>query len=342
MGVRRQTISSVWAATCFAVITVFVGLRHHVGMDWNNYLRQMGAVAWSSHSGSIFDIAEPGYALLLYISSLSGIGIYFANLVTAAIFAAGLVAFARRCPTPRLALLAGIPFFTVVVAMSANRQALAAGILMLIFAHWNRATPIAKLAVIALASCFHVSALIFMLFVGLDLKMPKVVKYFAAALAGVVIIYILSQTGRLDYAQETYLSQEEYAQSSGSYLQMLLTVTPALALPLLWRKRHILFGNRLVFQMAIFALLLTPLGYFFPVATARALIYVFPMTMFVFSAVPYMFQEKNRPLILLGLAIVFVAQMVAWLTFSANAIAHFPYDNFLMIDIFEWETGVLN
>ena len=33
----RRVNNATWAAA-FLVLLLFVGLRHHVGMDWNNYL----------------------------------------------------------------------------------------------------------------------------------------------------------------------------------------------------------------------------------------------------------------------------------------------------------------
>lgn len=337
---NRQEISRPYAVLAFLAIVLFVGLRHHVGMDWNNYLRLIFQVDTALDLERSLSVSEPGYSLLMLISTYTGIGIYFANFVTAIVFAAGLIMFARTCPSPKLALLAGIPFLTVVVAMSANRQALAAGILMIVLSKW-RTSPVAwKVGLIALAATFHYSAAMMLIFVAWEAKVPTAARIVMGAVFFVVAFYVLNQLGRIEYAATTYLSDEEHAQSSGSYLQMLLTIVPALALPLLWRKRDLLFGPTIIRRMAIFALAIAPVGYFFPVVTARILIYFFPMTMYAISALPNIFAERSRPIASIVITFTLIGQMVAWLTYSANSLPHFPYRNFLLIDEIELETGV--
>jgi hypothetical protein len=51
----------------YVVFTVFVGLRHHVGMDWNNYLLMTDRIG----GGSLMDgfrFAEPGFVIVTWLS----------------------------------------------------------------------------------------------------------------------------------------------------------------------------------------------------------------------------------------------------------------------------------
>ncbi len=128
----------------FVLVIVFIGLRHRVGMDWNNYLRMSRAVEGRALFESM--ICEPGYAVLLWFSTWTGNSVYLVNVIGTVIFAAGVFRFARRCPEPWLALLAAVPVLFVVVGMSASRQAIAIGIVMWCFAGWEQSTTLRKIA----------------------------------------------------------------------------------------------------------------------------------------------------------------------------------------------------
>lgn len=340
LTINRQQINGLYAGLAILVITFFVGLRHHVGMDWNNYLRIIFEVHTAYDIPTMLAQTEPGFAILLAISAKTGLGMYFANFITALVFGFGIVLFARTCPAPRLAIVAAIPFLTVVIAMSANRQSLAVGIILILLAKWKDSSLATKVAIIVLAGMFHYSAVMFLLFLAWETKLPRIVRFGLATVFGLAAFYYLNQVGRVDYATATYLSDEEFAQSSGSYLQMLLTVVPALLLPLFWTKRDILFGSPIIFRLAVFTLVMTPFGYLFPVVTARILIYSFPMTMYAISALPLIVSPKSRPLVTIALLAALFGQMLAWLSYSENSKSHFPYDNLLFIDAMELETGV--
>ncbi|KLE31855.1 EpsG family protein [Aurantiacibacter gangjinensis] len=337
---RRERMSVMAAALAVVAITIFVGLRHNVGMDWNNYLWMTNRVDVASTIGGKLGVTEPGYAFLLWISTWTGLGIYFTNFVAALLFALGLVRFARTCPSPTLALLSAIPFLVLVIAMSANRQAVALSVMLLALARWPAMSLKGRLVAVGIAATFHYSAIIYVIFAAWDVRVRQEFRLVGAAVISLAAIFLLDSLGRVDYATEAYMSGDEYAQTSGSILQMALTVGPALLLLLFWRKRDLLFPQGVVRQLALFAFALLPVGLLYPVLTARVLIYTFPMAMYVWSSLPQIVMPRSRVFVSLATVAVMFAQMLLWLNFSPNARAHFPYQNFLGIEAWEWETGL--
>jgi EpsG family len=87
---RRRLNIKAWSIT-FAALVIFVGLRHKVGMDWNNYLISIRLVNFGSFSEALTSM-EPGYGGLLWISGQLGLGIYGANFFGAVIFLAAMLA----------------------------------------------------------------------------------------------------------------------------------------------------------------------------------------------------------------------------------------------------------
>ena len=70
------------------VLTAVIGLRDHVGHDWNNYMN-MFERADASDFFYVVTSVEPGYAFLNWASSRLGTGIYGVNAVCAAILVFG-------------------------------------------------------------------------------------------------------------------------------------------------------------------------------------------------------------------------------------------------------------
>ena len=331
-GRRLQMIPWIGA---FAVLTIFVGLRHHVGMDWNNYLLMISKVTSASLDDAL-QLAEPTYALILRWSGQLGWGVYGANLVVAVIVMLGLFRYASSTPNPWLALLVAIPILVVAVSMSANRQAAAIGVLLWVVAKWDH-TPLWKRAMfVAIAASFHFSAVVFTLFLAADIRMPPAWKAAIVLTLGSVAFYVLESSGRLDYYDNLYLSgQGEVTQSAGAIFHTLLNGGPALVYFALRRHWPDLLPNALHRNMALLALLLVPLSYFASAASGRMTLYLFPISMYVIAAIPEILGPGTRFLYKAGCATFFVSLSVFWLVASNTGYSHIPYRN--LLNIYEGE-----
>ena len=328
---RRRPDPVAWSLS-FLAIVVFVGLRHHVGMDWNNYL----IIIQRANSGNFwnaFDVAEPGYAVLLWIAGQSGWGVYFAYLVGTIIYAYGLFKYAMTTPSPWMALLVAMPYLSVVVAMAAARQTIAIGIIFVLVALWDHAPTWKRLALIALAAMFHASAVFFLVFVISSAKTHWLTKIIGGAITTAGAFYFLQSTGQVNYYNSTYVSgQTEAVRSDGALIHTLLNGGPALfAFAMSGQHRAKLLPNDLHRDMAMVALALVPASIFYSTASSRLTLYLFPVSMYILSGTANSFSLPDRLFVRICISALLVSLLAIWLNFSNSAIAYKNYQNALFI-----------
>lgn len=333
-----QRISASLLA-CSALLIVFIGLRHHVGMDWNNYLIMMARADYANNLLDSLRVTEPGYSLILMIASTTDLGIYVANFLSALIVVPCLVAWARRTPEPWLALLAAYPFFIMVFLMSANRQALAAACFMGVMAVWDRLNIVQRTALIFGCAMFHYSVLILLVFVALDLQLRREIKVVAVFVMSGISIYALQNLGQASYYNNTYgLNQEEVLESQGALFHVALNFIPASLYFLFPKARAILFPNALIRNMAFAAMLTLPMALVLSTAASRINFYWTPMAMYVLAALPGVIAQQSRQPVRLLASLLVLAVAPIWLLTANSAQAYIPYQNMLTADERELET----
>ena len=328
----RQKVSPIAWTLAFVLLVVFVGLRHKVGMDWNNYLRMTEFMA----SGTLlesFSRAEPAFALLTWLSAKAGFGVYGVNLVAAVIFCAGLFRFCRKTDNPWLGLLVAFPMLIMVVACSASRQSVAIGILMWLIAEWREST-FAKRVVLILAACmFHYSAAFLLCFVALELDVRP--RFKIAAFLGTVAgtAWLMLVTGGGDYYINTYVTdQSDLVYSPGAIQHVLLNAAPASLVVFGKRVRDRLFPTRILLNLAIMALALVPVVLVSSVAAGRLSLYLFPVSIFVVTRLAGMTSSPHTRAIariLISAGLVFICWF--WLTYSNSGFAYSPYENAILM-----------
>jgi hypothetical protein len=163
-GANRPWLA--WQAWLIGIaLTLFIGLRHEVGGDWFNYLPYLTRAEGLGLQEVIIAWGDPGYNALNWLFASYPWGIYGVNLVSGAIFSAGLVWFCRDQPRPWLALCLAIPYLVIVVAMGYSRQGVAIGLIMpgLLALERGRLRPF--LLAMGPAATFHSTALDMLAFV---------------------------------------------------------------------------------------------------------------------------------------------------------------------------------
>lgn len=339
-GNSRKVHPFAWLLS-FIVLVVFVGLRHRVGVDWNNYLYMIFRV---TEAGDLFDqvlVAEPLYAILLIWADWTGFGMYAANLVGALFYAAALWRYARLTPFPWVAVMAAIPIFTIVVSMSANRQAMAAAVLMWLIAGWPQYTLVKRTVFVFVAVGFHYSALVFLAFVGWEIKAPLWVKGIALGVFGVIIFYILDITGRADAYIDLYVDSGDapVIVSQGALQHTALNAIPASLYFFFPKERRLLFPTSLHRHMAFAALASVPLVFVASTVAGRISIFWYPVSIWVWSALPMLFVPRSRQFVRLAITGLMVAILAVWLLFSNSSYAYIPYQNALFLNSWELDIG---
>lgn len=141
---------------------LFSAFRYQVGCDWSGYYFQYIGTAhfdWST----LANIREPiWWAILAWINE-SGLPYPVANIISSAIFFAGVHVLARRQPDPLGFLVLLFPILIINMPMSGIRQGAAIGLICIAFTAFIDRRPLKYATWVALAAGFHTSALIFML-----------------------------------------------------------------------------------------------------------------------------------------------------------------------------------
>lgn len=317
-------------------LTLFIGLRHEVGGDWFNYLpyltraeglRLQEVIAWG----------DPGYNVLNWLFASYSWGIYGVNLVSAAIFSAGLMWFCRAQPRPWLALCLAIPYLVIVVAMGYSRQGVAIGLMMpgLLALERGRFRPF--LLSMAAAATFHSTALVMLAFVvpavpGRSLAM-RALRLLLLLIVGSALVQTFL-AARVDVLVGGYI-EAEY-QSEGAAIRVAMNLLSG-GLLLLWPKRFELTQQqlRLWRAMAFTALACAVALVFLPsnsTAVDRIALYVIPLQIVVGSRLPATHLLSLSPSQLLVIVLGFcLAVEFVWLNFATHASGWLPYSNILLL-----------
>jgi hypothetical protein len=308
------------------VLTIMIGFRYEVGGDWIAYLMHVDNMK-GEPLDAIVGINEPAFQLLNWLGANVGGGIYFVNLICAALFSWGLVIFCSIQPRPWLALLVAVPFLVTVVSMGFTRQGVAVGLAMLAFTRLELLNVSRFMFWIVLAALFHKSAVILIPLAVLVASRSRVLTVVSVAVASAVLFVVLLQE-QLDYFARNYIEAEHT--SSGAGIRILMNAIPA-ALLLLFRKRFELSPHtrKIWLWMAWGALLFIPIYFVSPSSSAvdRVALYWIPMQMLILSRLPDAFGLRGRrnPLWVILVAVYCASVMLVWLLFADHAYLWIPY-----------------
>jgi hypothetical protein len=324
-----------WQASLIGIaLTLFIGLRHEVGGDWFNYIPYLARAEGLSLS-EVLAWGDPGYNALNWLFASQSWGIYGVNLVSGAIFSAGLVVFCRAQTRPWLALCLAIPYLVIVVAMGYSRQGVAIGLMMPGLLALERGQLRPFLASMVAAATFHSTALVMLAFVvpavpGRSLTMRALRLLFLLIVGGALVQTFLA--ARVEGLVGGYI-ESEY-QSEGAAIRVAMNLLPGVLL-LLWPKRFAFTSQQLRLWRAMAftalgcaaALVLLPSN---STAVDRIALYVIPLQLVVGSRLPGTHLLGLSPAqLLLGVLGFCLAVEFVWLNFATHASGWLPYANVL-------------
>lgn len=318
-------------ASAAGLTALFIGLRYQVGGDWASYERIYGDIYFQPLLPAL-QISDPGYAALNWLFSQINVDVWAVNLVCAIIFMAGVGRLAARQPAPWLAMVVGVPYLIIVVAMGYTRQAAAIGVICFGVADASEHSLKRLVLTVAIATLFHKTALL-MLPV---LLAPILTRKPAAGLLGCLLFALLFSVflrGSSDqlvasYAQSNYNSQ-------GAAVRIGMNVVAAGVL-LLLRKRMGFTPYQQSFWTynALLALASVPFLLFLSASSGvdRLSLFLIPMQLVALSRAPLAWartRATNAALTMVVIAYGMAVQFV-WLNYATNADAWLPYDNVVL------------
>ncbi|MDO9337782.1 MAG: EpsG family protein [Caulobacteraceae bacterium] len=322
---RLDRLSRVMIMVLLGVVLTFIiGLRDHVGHDWNNYMKMFERADGSDFYYVITSV-EPGYAFLNWASSRLGYGIYGVNAACAAILVFGLFKFLERQPNFWRTLAIATPVLLIGIGMGATRQATAIGFLMLAFNAFQDRKVVRYLAFVGLAVLFHRSSAVFFLpawFIHGQLRIWPLI------LGGLVFFASsLFLRDAATYYQTSYVGTD--IQASGALPRAALNILAA-GIFFYYRRRWMeRYDDGPLFTiMAGVILLMAPAVLFAAAATDRMSMYLLPIQLAIFARLPSLVPLQFRTPVILAIYAGFTVLLFTWLFFSPFAQSSWiPYGN---------------
>lgn len=309
------------------LLTVFIGYRFEVGVDWVTYGLIFADISRMSLSESL-SYGDRGYSFINWIVSHMGGQVWHVNLICAAIFSYGLIRFCSILPQPGLALAVLVPMLIVVTAMGYTRQATAVGCIMLAFTYFRRTIDWRWIAWLSLAILFHRSAIfVFPIFAIAGSKRPVLTLAICGGIAAVLLVNIVLQ----NIGDVLSLYFEGDIESSGALPRIALGAIVGLSFYLV--KDEDILGERhgLVRNMALAMISLLPLYFVIPSTTFvdRIGILLLPFQGAILASVAASFRqnpiaEGAITALILG---IYAASFLVWLLFATFALYWIPYQN---------------
>lgn len=330
-NVPRRHQAGVWS-TVFVVFTLFIGLRHQVGGDWFNYLREFDIAAYSSFWDYVAT-SDPGYAILNWFSYHVGGGIYLVNTVSGLLFLIGLVALCRRQPMPFVALMVAVPYMITVLAMGYTRQAVALGLIMLGLRYLSDGQVRRYLLFVVLGALFHKSAVI-MLPLAIFYRQQGVALRLLGVGAFSAIMAYLFLSDHYERLWSVYV--EVQMQSDGGLIRLMMNALPAILLFVYYHRiREQWPDYRIWVTVAIVSLALLPLVGMASTAVDRVALYLLPLQLVVFARLPMLFSVVGgRNKVVVAIVVYYALVLFVWLNYASHAFAWLPYRNLIFLDLF--------
>jgi hypothetical protein len=326
---KGHALRSVLLAVTFLVLVLFIGLRDRVGGDWDPYQAIFDSYAHVELRNVFITVpVEPGYALVNYISSLLGGGIYLVNSVCAGLMIAALAKFADLVDAdPVFTLFLAMPYLVFTVGMGYTRQAVAIGLGCAALGYWVRGDRRKFFLITLIAIGFHYSAL-FLFFVVWARSWRRLVIAIPLAVAVGYVFIIQFYTHYFDlYVQNT---ADMY--SSGVWFRLAIVLSGVVLVIFQksrWRDEPRLFG--LIVSGSVIALCLVPAAVVASTLADRVCLYLFFIYLVTFAR-SLRFSPVGLRYSALAVAYVTTyACFLLWFALSSYAVNFWiPYHNALV------------
>ena len=324
---RDEPMIAFWFAGL--IVTLMIGLRYKVGVDWANYVEIWDGAAISDFGRFLASYGgDRIFYTLVWLMRQSGLPFWLLNLLCAIIFTSGLLRFARMQPNPWLAVAVAVPYLIIVIAMSGIRQAAGLGFVFHALVAFRDRRTAAFLAFVAAGAAFHASAVLILPFAGLSFAKTRFQAFVLMLLIVAGGYFVLGSTFG-EYSRD-YLTGEVMLQSSGTVYRVAMSVLAAVVFFLL-RKRLQLQPHEFSLwrNFAIAAFLSIPLMIVMPSSTAldRALLYLFPLQIGVLTHAPFAASQKQlQRSLVAALVLAYLATILfVFMNYAVNRHPYLPY-----------------
>ncbi|HGH3666339.1 TPA: EpsG family protein, partial [Acinetobacter baumannii] len=313
----------------------FVGFRYEIGVDWNTYLMFYDTLKWYSLKDSVL-FTDPMFGALNYWGNQLGFkDTLFVNSVCAFILFYFFYFFSKKFKFKYVPLLVGYTYFIVVVSMNYVRQSVAVSISLLAMYYALTEKKYSFLLLIFLATLFHKSAIILLVFFPLcffsKIDLNKILNFFYIIFSLFFITFILYFSG--SQGGNIYTDSDSEISSSGTLFRLFSHLVPMI---LYIRNRnefkHNLKGNIVMLDyMFILILYCFLLSFFYSTLADRFNLYLFFFDVYVYSFVCDRIDLRSRILLLVFIFIFYTSNFFVWFNFGTYALKGWiPYQNYII------------
>jgi len=324
-GTRRR----IYGVTLVALF-LFSAFRFEVGCDWSGYWFQFEAQRYAGFEEA-FTRLEPLWWAIIEVIQRLGLPYPWLNVVSSAIFFAGVHVLARRQPDPLGFLVLLFPILIINMPMSGIRQGAAIGLLCIAFSAMIDRKLLHFVAWTALASTLHSSAIVFLLLAPLvkgDFTWKRLMLAGVLALPGAAA---LLQTPAVEQATTRYLGTG--IDAAGAAFRVGLLLLTGFAYFLLLRRpwrRTFPQDHALV---SVGALIMAGMIVLVPISTVigdRLGYYLIPIQTMIFARIPYLPLRSERALLAAAPYVGIGLTFVVWTALSYHfQICYIPYQTWL-------------
>lgn len=308
-------------------LTVFVGYRYEVGVDWLTYALIFSDISRMSLREALV-YSDPAYSIINWAVSQANGQVWHVNLICAALFAYGLIRFCGVLPRPGLALTVLIPILVISTAMGYTRQATAIGCIMLAFVEFRTSSNWKWILWLIVATLFHRSAIfafpIFLFAVSNNIIMRTTA-------VGVTAIMLLMTVVTANISEVISLYTEGDLESAGAIFRIMIGAFVGVLYFVMKDKKA--FGERqaLVRNAAIGMIALLLIYGAVPSSTIadRIGVLLLPFQGAILALVAYSFKQKNSQEFFVTSIIIslYAAILYIWINFSSYRLYWINYEN---------------
>lgn len=328
---KNASYEPVFYALALILTILMIGLRFRVGGDWITYEQMYDTIALQS-LGDSFQLSEPAYVVLNWISARLDLGVYVANLGCAIVFMLGLSVLVRRQPQPWLAMTVAIPYLVIVVGMGYTRQAAAIGVLCWAIARVDQDRVWQIIAKVAFAALFHKTAILFLPI----LLAPIARRNLLVAIVGsgmFLVLAVIALGGQSDRLVTNYVNSDY--QSSGAAIRIGMNVLAAMLFFAFRKKFSISPSTRLVWTIIAGLAVLSVIGLVLSsssVGVDRLALFLIPLQLFVYSNIPAIRSFSQGSRVTATLAILGYSLAIQYVYFFHGTFSYtwLPYQNVLL------------
>ena len=328
----------LWKLIFFFLIIV-VGFRKEVGGDWSIY--QFNYNWLQDNNFSLLEYLkirkkEYLFEIIFFVSQKYNLTIYFVNFLCALISFIFLYPFLKYNHDRYLALLICFPILIVVGFMGFTRQGVACSIIFFSILQLFKKQYLKYFLCILIASFFHISALVFILFVFPFLKYSKNIYFILIILIPLIFIIFYFQFDKLEDLKDIYIGagrfKKYYENPVGAIYRVLLIVIPAL-IYLLFNKKmtNNLHERNIMLFFSIFVLITSIILFHNYVTLLDRFFYYFIfISVYVFTRLVYLINNYYIIYFMkMSIILVYGLILFVWLVYANHSSFWIPYDNLL-------------